>query len=280
MNNLEEFFVKLLSITTMLALGLATSKSDIRKNLKWHTLGMPLLLSLIILPAISLVTISTLDNLNSPGMIGLFIAVAAAGGSSAGVFVKLAKGNDSISGTLVVTQALLSSILLPLFLGTILSQRAATTSILPLTMTTFLYQLLPFGVGFLLTEKNLSLSNSSKLISRFNTLALLILITGFAVQSYDQIFHISSATWTTIIIINAIAFIGPSLSKSLAPISATIAPTLGVRNLTMALLIVSTLETTIITTAPILVYGLVMYLGTILRLSFDLSSWRLNNSKL
>ena len=273
MELVTEIFVKLLSVSTMLNLGLNTTKQDFGKSLNWRTLGAPLFLSLIALPVIALSLLWFLGEKSDLTLIGLTIAVASAGGSSAGIFVKAVRGSESLSGGLVVIQSLISSLYLPVLLGLTFSKSSVIGTTLTLVIATSLYQILPFTVGFFSSKHFTKSGPSLQRLSKFNSLALAILIVGFAFQSFGQITQISQASWITIITINALAFFGSGLfldiSRSLIP---TISATVGIRNLTMALLILSAFGASSVAQAPILMYGLVMYLFAGLRLAFDLKT--------
>ncbi|MGE9746707.1 hypothetical protein [Bdellovibrio bacteriovorus] len=120
MEFLTDFFVKALSVTTMLSLGLGSNGQSLA-GLNWRSLRAPLFISFAALPALTFALLWLLGERNDQVVLGLTIAAASAGGSSAGIFVKAAKGSEGLSGALVIVQAVISSLSLPLALGGVFS---------------------------------------------------------------------------------------------------------------------------------------------------------------
>jgi predicted Na+-dependent transporter len=139
MEHVMQGLVILLSITTMLNLGLDTEMENLIVNLKWRLLSTPLIVSLVLLPAITFFLLWILGERKEVVWIGLIVAVASAGGSSAGIFVKAIKGDKGFSGSFIVLQSLASSVLLPLLLGFSFSSTTILGTVKPLVTATFLY---------------------------------------------------------------------------------------------------------------------------------------------
>lgn len=266
-------FVKTLSFMTMLSLGLNTTITSLKTSLTWRTLSAPLFLSFVLLPCAAYSLLWLLREENSLLILGLTVAVASAGGSSAGVFVKAVRGNESISGALVVIQSLISSLYLPLVLGTMFTNSSVSETTFPLLKATFLFQILPFLVGLALRKFSSISDIFAPWLSKINTIGLCLLIAGFAFQSFDQFKQVSPTVWITVFSINFMAFFGANLFSSIPQsLLPTISSSIGIRNLTMALLIMTAFEATSDVIAPILIYGLIMYIFAGLRLAFDLKT--------
>lgn len=265
MENIIALMVKLLSLTTMFSLGLAANNQALRKNLRCVAFLIPIAFSYIVLPLITIVLLNLIDGLKSFEAMGLIIASASAGGASAGVFVRMSRGEENYAGSLIIIKSLISSMYLPVLLGFYI-HNIESSVIYHLLFITLIYQLIPFAAGFFFRNK---LSAMSSVLVKFNSALLFLLIFGFFIQSSNIILQISQEALAVITIVNVISFFGLNLLSKKYSFITSASYVVGVKNLTLILLVMSTLSSSLEAQIPILVYGLLMYITAGLKLLFD-----------
>lgn len=257
-----DLLVKFLSISTLFSLGAEASIRSLKEELENRTLWLALGWSTVLFPVLVWLTGSLIFE-DKDLLIGVFLGAASAGGSSAGIFVKKINGNKAFSGSLLISQAIVSAILVPLSLVYITQGSInSTTSPTPLLLTILLYQFAPFIVGITSSTLNFDLKIFSEIVDRLNAIVLTVLIGGFISTTFRSLLQVQGDILIFIFSINLVLFFARPLYRLMGDKDhiKTASVTIAIRNLTTALFISSTFGLNSKSHLGILIYGLFMYI--------------------
>jgi len=248
-------------VISMFAMGLQiTNKNkDLAiKKLAFLAIG----LNCLIVPSLAFYLTWALE-LTEEFRLAILLCAISPGGTSGSIFVIRSNGNPFVGGLLILSLNTIGSILIPLIVY--FSINATVES--PFSV---IGKLLVIGIGMqafplvlgILVRKNLKLNHISisKLLSHVANLILLITIILITIEHYSALLNLQ---WKIIFSISILAIFasnsGLLFFKYPQKIQSTISAVTGIRNLTIALILVEFLwkDTTI--SIGIMFYGAIMY---------------------
>ncbi|MFN9066997.1 MAG: hypothetical protein ACK5V3_07200 [Bdellovibrionales bacterium] len=256
-----DILVKLLSISTLFSLGAGASSQSLKQEFKNRSLWLALCWSGVLFPVLVWLTGNVFIK-DKNLLIGIFLGAASAGGSSAGIFIKKINGDAIFSGSLLISQAIVSVILVPVSLA-YMTQKSSevATVLLPLLFAILIYQLAPFMMGIILSRWNYRLNFLLKSIDKLNVVVLVILIAGFIAVTFQSLLQIQDFILIFVFLLNLVLFFARPLYLLMGDDSRinTMSVTVGIRNLTTALFISSVFSLDPKAQLGIIVYGFFMY---------------------
>ena len=256
-----DILVKLLSLSTLFSLGAGASSQSLKQEFKNRSLWLALCWSGVLFPVLVWLTGNVFIK-DKNLLIGIFLGAASAGGSSAGIFIKKINGDAIFSGSLLISQAIVSVILVPVSLA-YMTQKSSevATVLLPLLFAILIYQLAPFMMGIILSRWNYRLNFLLKSIDKLNVVVLVILIAGFIAVTFQSLLQIQDFILIFVFLLNLVLFFARPLYRLMGDDSRinTMSVTVGIRNLTTALFISSVFSLDSKAQLGIIVYGFFMY---------------------
>jgi len=257
-----KFFLISLSLISMFAMGLQITKKKDDLDLKRFAF-LVLGLNYLILPCLAFYLTWALE-LTEEFRMAILLCAISPGGTSGAIFVIRSNGNPFIGGLMILGLNTIGSVLIPIIVY--LSLNAVVAIPLSLIGKIFLFGLgiqafpLMLGIWF---RKYLKLNHSSisKALSQVANLILFISILLITIDNYSALLNLE---WEIIFVIILLAVFASNSGflffKYPLDIQSSISAVTGIRNLTIAFLLVEFLwkDTTI--SIGIMLYGAIMYI--------------------
>ena len=201
--------------------------------------------------------------------VGLVIIAACPGGTTSNLFVLLSRGNIALSIVLTVSASLITILTLPLFTNIALQYYMGTEEdiVLPVWKTVGMLigiVLFPVAIGMVVrTRKPEVARKAESIVSIFGGIVLAVLIVALVYGVRDQIWELLKQAGPATILLN-LAGIGLGLAAGrMAGLtqreSLAVAVELGVKNVTIALMVTLTLLESSAMSIPAAVYGVLMF---------------------
>ncbi|MDR7086207.1 BASS family bile acid:Na+ symporter [Aeromicrobium panaciterrae] len=259
-----------LLVTSMLAIGAnLTTESFVELTQRPASLAIAVVANVVAVPAVAAIAVSVID-FPAPVALGILVSAAASGGSSGPLLVRHAGGSLALAVSLQAMLALLALAAVPLWMLVLSSEssfdldRAAA-----LVAGLLVAQVVPFAVGMTLRRRNPETADRVHVVAgRIADLLLLGIILWFAVTTLSHIADLPAATLPVIVMIVVVTLAAyglPQLQGSSE--RAAVSMITAVRNLTLALLVVSLSKSPDLAVTTVLTYGFVMYVGALLALA-------------
>ncbi len=258
---LVKILILSLSVFSMLALGLNIKKSEIQFQNHFKFLILALVLNFFVLPFFSFVLLQLL-NIEKDFASGLFLCAASSAGASSALFLLRANADLTLGGILSIFLNFSNAIFTPLIFSIYLetSLNLEIQFFLKLFLTTFLVQILPILIGFvlqkILADKKNFYATLFEKISKFSLIAVIIIL---AYQNFSEIlkidFKILLSAFMIVVFSSYIVFIFLLNHK----IRNTISMITTIRSLSLALLLAETSNLNKNSILSILIYGLFMF---------------------
>lgn len=257
-----KIFLISLSLISMFAMGLQITKKKDDLDLKRFAF-LVLGLNYLILPCLAFYLTWALE-LTEEFRMAILLCAISPGGTSGAIFVIRSNGNPFIGGLMILGLNTIGSVLIPIIVY--LSLNAMVAIPLSLIGKIFLFglgiQAFPLMLGIWI-RKYLKLNHSSisKALSQVANLILFISILLITIDNYSALLNLEWEIIFTIIILAVFASnSGILFFKYPLDIQSSISAVTGIRNLTIAFLLVEFLwkDTTI--SIGIMLYGAIMYI--------------------
>lgn len=258
---LVKILILSLSIFSMLALGLNIKKSEIQFLNHFKFLILTLALNFFVLPFFSFVLLFIL-NIEKDFATGLFLCASSSAGASSALFLLRANGDLTLGGILAIflnfSNAIFTPLIFSIYLGT--SLNLEIQFFFKLFFTTFLIQILPILIGFVLqnfldNKKNF-VANLFEKISKFSLLTVIIIL---AYQNFSEILNIDLKVLLSAFLIVLFSsyfvflfFLNPKIRNTISMVTT-------IRSLSLALLLAETSNLNKNSILSILIYGLFMF---------------------
>lgn len=256
-----KFFLIALSVISMFAMGLQISRNNedlVIKKLAFLAIG----LNCLILPCLAFYLTWALE-LTEEFRMAILLCAISPGGTSGAIFVMRSNGNPFVGGLLILGLNTIGSILIPIVVY--FSINAMVESTLSVIGNLFLIgigmQAFPLMLGIWI-RKNLNLNHISisKVLSKLANVILFITIILITIEHYSALLHLQ---WEIIFAISMLAIFasnsGILFFKYPMKIQSSISAVTGIRNLTIALILVEFLWKDTSISIGIMLYGAIMY---------------------
>jgi BASS family bile acid:Na+ symporter len=260
----EEIYVSLLSIATLLGMGLSLTLEQISDTLRqhWKKLFWGVAFNFAVIPFVAL-GIRDAVNLDSAFFTGFFLCMAAPGGGTGSLLTYCAKGDISFSIALMFLLTLMSLVATPLwmiFAVPVSNGASPWMAVMPMVTTLGMYMMAPLVLGLVIRKRWPFIALSLvKPVTRLSMIMLLMLVVGYLVMKGDQI---TAGGLTLVVLSLASACVALAGGISITPhvgLRRSLGFTSSVRNVTLAILLASTSYTDPRTMLAVLSYGLAQY---------------------
>lgn len=259
-----------LLVTSMLAIGAnLTTDSFVELTRRPASLIVAVVANVIAVPGVAAVAV-LLIGFPSPVALGLVVSAAACGGSSGPLLVRHAGGSLALAVSLQALLALLALAAVPVWMLVLPSEAAFDLDrAAALVAGLLVAQVIPFGAGMILRRQRPGTADRVHHVAgRIADLLLLGIILWFAATTLGNIADLPGATVPVVVLLVVVSLAayglpllqGPSERAAVSMISV-------VRNLTLALLVVSLSESPDLAVTTVLTYGFVMYVVAVLALA-------------
>lgn len=200
---------------------------------------------------------------------GLVLIAALPGGTTSNLFTYLAKANLALSITLTVIASLVTTVTLPLYVNLALETFTGAGEIVRLPFVQTLVQMtailiVPVCIGMALNRKFPGAAKRAEpIISKFSALVLALIVIGIIVKEWNNLPGWISLVWLPVVLLNFGSMaIGYGLGK-LASLgekdSVTLSIELGLKNVTIGLMIALTLLQNTELAVPAAIYGILHF---------------------
>lgn len=259
-----------LLVTSMLAIGAnLTTDSFVELMRRPASLVIAVVANVVAVPAVAAVAVSLID-FAAPVALGIVVSAAASGGSSGPLLVRHAGGSLALAVSLQAMLALLALAAVPLWMLVLRSdsafdiERAAA-----LVAGLLVAQVVPFAIGMILRRHRPGTAERVHVTAgRIADLLLLGIILWFAVTTLSNIADLPAATLPVIVLLVGVTLAAYRLPRLQGPGErAAVSMVTAIRNLTLALLVVSLSTSPDLAVTTVLTYGFVMYVCAVLALA-------------
>lgn len=259
-----------LLVTSMLAIGAnLTTDSFVELTRRPASLVIAVVANVIAVPGVAAVAVSLID-FPAPVALGILVSAAASGGSSGPLLVRHAGGSLALAVSLQAMLALLALAAVPLWMLVLSSEstfdleRSAA-----LVAGLLVAQVVPFVVGINLRRQRPRTADRVHAIAgRIADLLLLGIILWFAATTLSHISDLPGETLPVIVLLVFVSLAAYGLPRLQGPRErAAVSMITAIRNLTLALLVVSLSTSPDLAVTTVLTYGFVMYVGAVLALT-------------
>ena len=251
-----------LLVTSMLAIGAnLTADAFVQLARRPTALAIAVLANVVLVPAVAALAV-TCVGFPDPVALGIVVSAAACGGSSGPLLARHAGGSLALAVSLQALLAILALVAVPLWMLTLSSgtafdfERSAG-----LVAGLLIAQVVPFVAGMALRARHLDIAARVHVVAgRMADLLLVGIVAWFAVTTMTHVTELPVATLPVIVLLVCITFGAYALPKLQGPGDrSAVSIITGIRNLTLALLVVSLGDSRELAVTTVLAYGLVMY---------------------
>jgi bile acid:Na+ symporter, BASS family len=260
----QEIYVCLLSVATLLGMGLSLTLEQISDTIRqhWKLLFWGVIFNIVVIPIAALGT-RNIVNLEPAFFTGFFLCMAAPGGGSGSLLTYCAKGDVSFCIALMFPLTLISLVATPLWMVFAVADNTVTSpwaAVIPMATTLGVYIVAPLILGLAIRKRRPYIAQSlAKPFARLSTVMLLILVVGYLIVKGNQI----AAGGLTLILLNlaaaSIALAGGFITPASTGLRRALGFTSSIRNVTVAILLASTSYASPLTILAVLLYGLAQY---------------------
>jgi predicted Na+-dependent transporter len=260
----QEIYVSLLSVATLLGMGLGLTLEQISDTIRqhWKKLLWGVIFNFVVIPFVAL-GIRDAVNLESAFFTGFFLCMAAPGGGTGSLLTYCAKGDISFSVALMFLLTLVSLFATPLLMVFAVPVNNGTSpwlAVIPMVTTLVVYIMAPLVLGLAIRKLWPFIALSLvKPVTRLSMIMLLMLVIGYLVIKGDQI----AVGGLTLIILSlasaCVALAGGMTTTPHVGLRRSLGFTSSVRNVTLAILLASTSYPDPRTMLAVLAYGLAQY---------------------
>jgi len=262
--SLQEIYVSLLSVATLLGMGLGLTLEQISDTIRkhWIILLWGVVFNLVVIPVAALKTRSIV-NLEPAFFTGFFLCMAAPGGGTGSLLTYYAKGDIAFSIALLFPLTLVSLVATPLwmvFAGPDNSSASPWLAAIPMIATLGVYIVAPLVLGLAIRKRwPCTALSIVKPVTRLSMVMLLMLVVGYLIIKGSQI-----AVGGLPLIFLSLASAGVALAGGLAAtphfgLRRALGFTSSIRNVTVAILLAATSYPDPRTMLAVLAYGLAQY---------------------
>ncbi len=262
-SNVQYIFVSVLSVATLLGLGLGLKLEQISDTVRhhWKRLLWGVAFNFIVIPVCAL-QVRSFITIDPALFTGFFLCMAAAGGGTGSLLTYSAKGDVSFSIALLFPLTLVSVVATPLWMilaAPIESAASPWLAALPMAKNLGIYIVAPLFLGLAIrmfwpgTAKRFV-----KPVTRLSMVMLGLLIAGFLYAKGNQIGEVLPLVCLSIIAAG-LALAGGITAAPHSGIMRALGFTSSIRNVTIAILLASTSYPDPKTMIGVLTYGLAMY---------------------
>lgn len=259
-----------LLVTSMLAIGAnLTTDSFVELTRRPTSLVIAVVANVVAVPAVAAAAVSLID-FSAPVALGIVVSAAACGGSSGPLLVRHAGGSLALAVSLQAMLALLALAAVPLWMLVLSSESAFDLErAAGLVAGLLVAQVVPFAVGMVLRrQRPRTADRVHATAGRIADLLLLGIILWFAVTTLSHIADLPAATLPVIVLLVSVTLAAYGLPRLQGPSErAAVSMITAIRNLTLALLVVSLSTSPDLAVTTVLTYGFVMYVGAVLALA-------------
>ncbi len=259
-----------LLVTSMLAIGAnLTTDSFVELTRRPTSLGVAVVANVVAVPAVAAVAVSLID-FPAPVALGIVVSAAASGGSSGPLLVRHAGGSLALAVSLQAMLALLALAAVPLWMLVLSTESAFDLErAAGLVAGLLVAQVVPFAVGMILRRQRPPTADRVHVTAgRIADLLLLGIILWFAVTTLSHVADLPAVTLPVIVLLVSVTLAAYGLPGLQGPSErAAVSMITAIRNLTLALLVVSLSTSPDLAVTTVLTYGFVMYVGAVLALA-------------
>ena len=261
----QEIYVSLLSVTTLLGMGLGLTLAQITDTIHrhWKTLSWGMFFNFVAIPVAALGTRSIV-NLEPAFFTGFFICMVAPGGGSGLLLTYYAKGNISFSIALMFLLTLVSLVATPLWMVFAAPDNQGASpwlTAIPMITALGMYIVAPLVLGLAIRKQWPCAAQSLvKPVNRLSMVMLLMLVFGYLVVKGNQI-AVGGLPLILLSLASAsVALAGGIIATPNAGLRRALGFTSSIRNVTVAILLASISYTDPRTMLAVLEYGLSQYI--------------------
>jgi bile acid:Na+ symporter, BASS family len=260
----QEIYVSLLSVATLLGMGLGLTLEQISDTIRhhWRKLLWGVIFNFVVIPVAALGTRNAV-NLDPAFFTGFFLCMAAPGGGTGSLLTYCAKGDISFSIALMFPLTLVSLVVTPLWMVFAVPANNGANpwlAVIPMVTALGVYMVTPLVLGLAIRKQWPSIALSLvKPVTRLSMVMLLMLVVGYLVSKGNQI----AAGGLTLIILSlasaCAALAGGMTTTPHAGLRRALGFTSSIRNVTLAILLAGTSYPDPRTMLAVLSYGLAQY---------------------
>jgi BASS family bile acid:Na+ symporter len=260
----QEIFVSLLSVATLLGMGLGLTLEQIKDTIRrrWRTLFWGVVFNFVVIPVTALGTRSIV-NLEPAFFAGFFLCMAAPGGGTGSLLTFCAKGDISFSIALMFLLTLVSLVATPLWMVfAVPDVNSASVWLAAIPMITALgtFIVAPLVLGLAVRKRWPSVAQSLvKPVTRLSMVMLLLLVVGYLIVKGNQIALGGLPLILLSLIFACAALAGGIIAAPNAGLRRALGFTSSIRNVTVAILLASISYPDPRTMLAVLEYGLAQY---------------------
>lgn len=260
----QEIYVSILSIATLLGLGLGLTLGQISNTIRghWKILIWGVIFNFVVIPLFAL-AMRDVVNLEPAFFIGFFLCMAAPGGGTGSLLTLVAKGDIPFSVALMFLLTLVSLFATPLLMvmaAPVSNGASPWLAVLPMVTTLVVYILTPLVIGLAIRRYWPPLAQVLvKPVTRLSMIMLVALVVGYLMMKWDQL-AVGGLTLIMVSVVFAcIALVGGFTVTARMGLRRSMGFTSSVRNVTLAILLASTSYPDPHTMIAVLAYGLAQY---------------------
>jgi predicted Na+-dependent transporter len=261
----QEVYVSLLSVVTLLGMGLGLTIEQISGTFRqhWKQLLWGVIFNFLVIPLAALATRYAV-NWDVAFFTGFLLCMAAPGGGTGSLLTYCAKGNISFSITLMFLLTVVSLIATPLwmvFAAPANNGESPWLAVIPMVTTLGVYMVIPLVMGLAIRKRWPFIARSLvKPVTRLSMIMLVLLVVGYLAIKGNQI-----ADGGLTLIVLSVASACAALAGGMTTIPRvglrrSLGFTSSVRNVTLAILLASTSYPDPRTMLAVLAYGLAQYI--------------------